>query len=66
MHNTRYSSDAIHYNQYARTTRYGLRSLQIEGRKLWSTIPITIKNSNSKKAFIRLLKKYFVTKYKYL
>ena len=65
-HNTRYSSDGNHYNQYARTTRYGPRSLQIEGGKLWSTIPITIKNSNSKKAFIRLLKKYFVTKYKYL
>ena len=37
MHNTRYSSDGNHYNQYARTTRYGLRSLQIEGGKLWST-----------------------------
>ena len=66
-HNTRYSSDGNHYNPYARTTRYGLRSLQIEGGKLWSTIPITIKNSNSKTAFIRLLiKKYIVTKYKYL
>ena len=53
---TRYSSDGNHYNPYARTTRYGLRSLQIEGGKLWSTIPITIKNSNSKTHLLGFLK----------
>ena len=34
MHNTRYSSEGNHYNPYARTTRYGLKSLQIEDGKL--------------------------------
>ena len=56
LHNTRYSSQGNYYNTFARTTRYGLRSLQIEGGKIWSAIPSFIQDCGSKKSFIRHLK----------
>ena len=49
LYNTRYSSQYNYYNTFARTTRYGLRSLQIEGGNIWSAIVSFIQDCGSKK-----------------
>ena len=50
-HSTRYAHSNSFFQNYSRTTRYGLKSLQIEGTHLWSTIPLVIKELNSKILF---------------
>ena len=39
-HNTRYSSRGNFFNNYVRTTSYGLKSLRYMGGKLWATTTI--------------------------
>ena len=56
-HNTRYASQGNLFNDYVRTTCYGLKSLSYMGGKLWATIPKSIKDCTTCKSFIRNMKK---------
>ena len=58
-HNTSYADQGNLYINSARTTRFGLKGLHIEGSKLWA-IPTDIKNCQSKKSFNYLFKKYMI------
>ena len=53
----------IFYVNSVRITRFGLKGLQIEGARLWATLPINIKDKQSKKSFTYNLKKYMVDLY---
>ena len=59
-YNTRYANQGNFFVYNARTTRYGLKSLSVEGTKLWRSLPSDIKDRSSKKAFINWLKKYLI------
>ena len=50
-HDTRHASEGNLYADSVRTTRYGLKGLQYEGKKLWAAIPVHIRESVSKRAF---------------
>ena len=65
MHNhyTRHVTLGNFYNSYARTKTYGLRSLKYEGSKLWSTIPMQIRNSSTIKLYNKHFKKYLINSY---
>ena len=63
IHDTKYASKGYFYNNYIRTTQYGLKGLQIEGSKLWSMIPYNIKDAPTKKAFNARFKKYMIENY---
>ena len=41
-YNTRFAKKGDIYNNYARTTRFGLKSLQNIGGKIWGSIPINM------------------------
>ena len=62
-HNTRYADQGNLYINSVRTTRFGLKGLQVEGAKLWAAISPGIKNSQTKKAFISRFKKYMLELY---
>ena len=62
-HSTRYAHSNSFFQNYSRTTRYGLKSLQIEGTHLWSTIPLVIKELNSKILFKKHYKKFLTSMY---
>ena len=62
-HNTRYADQGNLYINSVRTTRFGLKGLQVEGAKLWAAISPGIKNSQTKKAFISCFKKYMLELY---
>ena len=62
-HDTKYARNGYFYNNYIRTTQYGLKCLQAEGSKLWSMIPHNIKDTLSKKAFNARFKKHMVGNY---
>ena len=62
-HNTRYGDQGNLYINSARTTRFGLKGLHIEGSKLWATISTDIKKCQSKKSFNYLFKKYMIELY---
>ena len=62
-HHTRYSANNNFYSSYVRTTRYGLRNLQIEGKKIWERVPDTIKSSITIKSFKNRYKKHLITLY---
>ena len=63
-YNTHYARNNNLFNNYVRTTNYGLKSIQIEGSKLWANVPIIIKNSPSKTVFKTRLKKLLIDHYK--
>ena len=62
-YNTRYAKKGNIYNNYARTTRFGLKSLQNMGGKIWGSIPKNIRDSRSLASFISKMKKNFVCAY---
>ena len=62
-HNTRYSSNHNFYTSYVRTTMYGLKSLQIEGKKFWENISDKIKNCKTLNSFKINYKKYLIISY---
>ena len=62
-HNTRYASQGNLFNNYVRTTSYGLKSLRYMGGKLWSTIPKNIQDSLTCKSFIRNMKLKLINDY---
>ena len=62
-HFTRYATQGNIFQRYIRTTRYGLKSLQIMGGKLWTTIPNYIKDSQNKKIFVSCYKKTLRSSY---
>ena len=62
-HDTKYARKGLFYNNYVRTTLYGLKGLQIEGSKLWSIIPDKIKGCPNKNNFKMHLKKNLIEQY---
>ena len=62
-HETRYAYHGNFYINSARTIRYGVKGLKIEGAKLWTTIPNDIKKSRTKKTFKSRLKKHMIDSY---
>ena len=46
-----------------RTTTYGLKSIKYFGCILWNNLPISIKNSLSKKIFNKSVKRHFINSY---
>ena len=66
IHNisTRYATSGKFYVNFARTTQYGLKSIKNAGTKLWSTLPIKIKNSTSSKLFCKQYKLFLIECYK--
>ena len=60
---TRHANHGNFYINCVRTTRYGLKNLQVEGGKLWSTLPENIQMSISKKSFVKSLKKILLNSY---
>ena len=62
-YNTRQSSRGDIYRTFARTTRYGLNSLQTAGGVLWSSLPPYLRTSLSKNSFKRNLKVKLVSLY---
>ena len=45
----------------SRTTHYGLKSLKVQGPKIWNILPPLIRNNTSPKCFIKELKKYLIS-----
>ena len=62
-HNTRYALNGNLHIRSVRTTRYGLKSLQNEGARLWTDIPPLIKSKSSKISFKTHFKNFLLTKY---
>ena len=62
-HATRYAHHNSFFQNYSRTTRYGLKSLQIEGTHLWSIIPLNIREAPSKNVFKNHYKKTLLDMY---
>ena len=46
-----------------RTTHYGLKSLKVQGPKIWNSLPPLIRNIDNINNFIKQLKKYFISLY---
>ena len=63
QHNTRYAHWGNLYINSTRTTRYGLKSIPVEGAKLWITLPSYIKEKPSKMSFKFSLKKLLINAY---
>ena len=62
-HNTRYAKNGNFYVNSVRTTRFGLKGLQMEGKNLWEKLPNSIKECQTKKSFIRCHKKHIISSY---
>ena len=60
QHNTRYAHRGNFYINRTRTTRYGIKSILVEGAKLWNTIPTYINEKQSKMTFKSSLKKLLI------
>ena len=59
-HYTRYVALGNCYFDSVRTTRFGLRALHFEGAKLWVTLPIDIRDSQTKKSFNDCFKNHLI------
>ena len=46
-----------------RTTYYGLKSLKVQGPKIWNSLPPLLRNIDNVNSFIKQLKKYFISLY---
>ena len=62
-HSTHNASLGNFFNSWVRTTRFGLKNLQVEGGHLWATLPNNIKESPSRIAFVRRLKHKLINCY---
>ena len=65
-HETRYANQGNLFSSWVRTTRFGLKNLQVEGGHLWATLPNNIKESQSKNIFVRHLKCKLIRSYQSL
>ena len=63
QYNTRYANRGNLFINSVRTTRYGLKSISVEGAKLWATLPSYIKEKPSKLTFKSSLKKFLINTY---
>ena len=59
-HDTRFANEGNFYVNSVRTVRYGIKGLQIQGARLWETLPKIVKDKPTKKSFINNLKKHMV------
>ena len=59
-HHTRYATDGNLYTNSVRTTRFGLKGLQVEGARLWASLPSNVKDSITKESFVSRLKKHMI------
>ena len=57
-HNTRYAKNGNFYTCSVRTTRFGLRGLQMQGKHLWEKLPNNIKGCRTLKSFITSYKRH--------
>ena len=66
MHNigTRQSIRGDLFALRCNTTQYGLRSVHYSGVRLWNSLPLEIRNSNSLSSFRNKLKKHLLATYK--
>ena len=48
---------------YARTTHYGLKLIRVSGPKIWNSLPLEIRNSNSINLFKKDIKEYLMSLY---
>ena len=62
-HSTRYVTQGNFFRSWARTTRFGLRNLQVQGGLLWANLPINVKTSHSKNIFVKRLKYKLLNSY---
>ena len=62
-HSTRYASLGNFFNSWVRTSRFGLKNLQVEGGHLWVSLPNNIKESPSRKTYVRRLKHKLINCY---
>ena len=63
QHSTRFVTQGNLSRSWVRTTQFGLKSLKVEGERLWLTLPNNIKYSLSKKIFVRRLKHKLICGY---
>ena len=64
-YNTRYAMKGNIYNNYDRTTRFGLKSLQNMGGKIWEFIPKNTRDSRTLASFISIRDCRTLASYKY-
>ena len=62
-HGTRYSERGGFYVQLVRTSKYGLKAVSNEGRKVWESIPVSIRESKSRKLFVCKYKELLIDSY---
>lgn len=62
-HNTRYASQGNFYTNSIRTTRFGLKGLQFEGKRLWYTLPGDVKRCKTVRSFKNNFKRLMVNSY---
>lgn len=62
-HNTRFAQQGNFHVLSVRTTKYGLKTLKIQGGKVWKTIPTGIQDSLSRNAFISKYKRNLYNAY---
>ena len=60
-HETRTNNDL--FIPYGRTTHYGLKSIKIQGSKIWNEIPLNIREINSRNLFNKKLKLKYISDY---
>ena len=64
-HETRFAKHGNFHVSSVRTTRFGLKGLQIEGAKLWENVPNNIKDIKAKKYFNICFKRHLVNSYEH-
>ena len=62
-HNTRSAYQGNFFVDNVRTNRYGIKSLKVEGGKIWATIPNNVKLSRTKTIFNNNYKKLLIETY---
>ena len=62
-HNTRYAKNGNFYTNNVRTTRYGLKGLQMQDKHLWENLPNNVKDCRTKNAFIVSYKRHIIASY---
>ena len=65
-YNTRLASRGDLFLTRKTTFRYGVRSIQYSGARLWNSIPILIREFPSRTIFVTKLKTYLLSSYKSL
>ena len=62
-HETRYAAHGRFYIHTVRTQRFGIKNLQNEGRRIWTSLPINIKSCRTKNSFLKNLKDFLISSY---